>query len=88
MKDKKLVVLREKWFTSALDAPSPRSLDMVEVTENNFTENPFPLSLDAQKRLLELIYNRKTGIVTRQELIDILFNPEESPKGTIIRCFI
>jgi len=59
---------------------------MVEVKEAEFVETPFPLPLTAQKRLLELIYNRKSGIITRQELIDVLFNPQNARKGTIIRC--
>jgi len=59
---------------------------MFELTESNFISNPFPIPLDAQKRLLELIYNRKSGIITRQELVDVLFNPTDVPKGTIIRC--
>jgi len=62
------------------------SLEMVEVTKSNFVSNPFPIPLDAQKRLLELIYNRKSGIITRQELINVLFDPEGVPSGTIIRC--
>jgi len=62
------------------------SLEMVELTESNFVSNPFPIPLEAQKRLLELIYNRKSGIVTRQELIDVLFNPEAVRTGTIIKC--
>jgi len=49
---------------------------------------PFPLSLDAQKRLLELIYNRKSGIITRQELINVLYNQEAVKPGTIIRCLL
>jgi len=61
---------------------------MLELTENNYVSNPFPLSLDAQKRLLELIYNRKSGIITRQELINVLFNPENTEPGTIIRSII
>jgi hypothetical protein len=60
-------------------------LEMVEVTEGNYVDAPFPLTLDAQKRLLELIYNRKSGIITRQELVDVLFNPKGLNKGTIIR---
>jgi len=62
------------------------SMEMFELTESNFISNPFPISLDAQKRLLELIYNRKSGIITRQELINVLFNPEAIRKGTIIQC--
>jgi hypothetical protein len=59
-------------------------LEMFELTESQFIENPFPLPLDAQKRLLELIYSRKSGIITRQELIDVLFNPESTQKGALI----
>jgi len=62
-----------------------KSLEMHEIIENNYISNPFPLPIDAQKRLLELIYNRKSGIITRQELIDVLFNPEKSSKGTLFR---
>ena len=60
-------------------------LDMFEITEDSYIDNPFPLSLNAQKRLLELIYNRKSGIITRQELIDVLFNPKSVEKGSLIR---
>ena len=63
-----------------------KSLEMYELTENNYINNPFPLPIDAQRRLLELIYNRKSGIITRQELIDVIFNPETAPSGTIIKC--
>jgi len=63
-----------------------KDLEMTEVTEANFVHSPFPISLDAQKRLLELIYSRKSGIITRQELINVLFNPENTKPGTIIRC--
>ena len=65
-----------------------KAVEMYEVTKNNYIDNPFPLSLDAQKRLLELIYSRKSGIITRQELINVLFNPEDVPTGTIIRCLV
>tara|TARA_Y100000296_G_scaffold70813_1_gene85764 strand:+ start:672 stop:938 length:267 start_codon:yes stop_codon:yes gene_type:complete len=88
MKNRKVIVLKDKWNTGATETPEPRALEMVQVVEDEFAETPFPLSLDAQKRLLELIYNRKSGIITRQELIDVLFNPEDAPKGTIIRCLV
>lgn len=58
---------------------------MVEVVQGNYVDTPFPLPLEAQKRLLELIYNRKSGIITRQELVNVLFNPKGLNKGTIIR---
>jgi len=88
MKDDKTLVLKEKWITAATDAPIARSLEMVEIIEDNYMHKPFPISLDGQKRLLELIYQRKSGIITRQELIDVLFNPEDTTPGTIIRCLI
>lgn len=83
---KEVIVLKDKWITSATDVPEARSVEMTEVTPDVYMDAPFPLTIDAQKRLLELIYNRKSGIITRQELIDVLFNPEGSPRGTIIRC--
>ena len=82
----KVIVLTDKWTPGACDVPEARSLEMVEVADAQYVENPFTLSLGAQKRLLELIYSRKSGIITRQELIDVLFNPENIPAGTIIRC--
>jgi len=85
MKDTQTILLKEKWLTAATDAPSARSLEMEEVAENIYIHNPFPISLDGQKRLLQLIYNRKSGIITRQELIDVLFNPETIKTGTLFR---
>ena len=77
---KEVIVLKEKWNPAAHEAPDARALEMVrgEGRGEYMTKPPFPLSLDAQKRLLELIYNRKSGIITRQELIDVLFNPEDT----------
>jgi len=83
-----VIVLKEKWNPGAHEVPTARAMEMVEVTEAEFAESPFPLSTDAQKRLLELIYKRKSGIITRQELIDVLFNPAPASKGHIIRCLI
>jgi len=65
-----------------------QDLEMTEVAQANFVHSPFPIPLDAQKRLLELIYSRKSGIITREELIDVLFNPENVSTGTIIRCLV
>jgi hypothetical protein len=83
---KEVIVLKDKWNTAAHDVPTPRALEMVQVMEDEFREVPFPLSLDTQKRLLELIYKRKSGIITRQELIDVLYNTQDATTGTIIRC--
>ena len=80
---KEVIVLKE-----AHQVPSARALEMVEVAKDEYRELPFPLSLDAQKRLLELIYNRKSGIITRQELIDVLYNSQTARTGTILRCYL
>ena len=85
---KEVIVLKDKWNPGAHEVPTARSLEMVQVVEDEFMETPFPLSLDAQKRLLELIYNRKSGIITRQELINVLYNQEDIDPGKIIRCLI
>ena len=80
--------MKDKWNPGAHEVPEARTLEMTEVAPNTYMDAPFPLSLDAQKRLLELIYNRKSGIITRQELIDVLFNPEDTKPGTILRCVV
>ena len=78
--------MKDKWNPGAHEVPNARALEMTEVAPNTYMDAPFPLGLDAQKRLLELIYNRKSGIITRQELIDVLYNTQNARKGTIIRC--
>ncbi len=83
---KEVIILKDKWNTAAHEVPEPRSIEMTEVTPDTYMDTPFPLPVDAQKRLLELIYNRKSGIITRQELIDVLFNSESVASRTIIRC--
>ena len=83
---KEVIVLKDKWNTGAHDVPEARSIEMTEVIPDTYMDSPFPLTIDAQKRLLELIYNRKSGIITRQELIDVLYNSQDARKGTIIRC--
>ena len=55
----------------------PGTLTTLAIKEiDNYKELPFPLSVEAKKSLLELIYKRKSGIITRQELIDVLYNQE------------
>ena len=88
MKNKDVLVLNDKRYPSAQEVPHPRALEMVEVHDAEFRETPFPLSLDTQKRLLQLIYRRKSGIITRQELINVLYNQEDSEPGKIIRCVL
>ena len=65
-----------------------QDLEMTEVAAANFVHSPFPISLDAQKRLLELIYNRKSGIITRQELIDVLFSEEDKKAGLVVETTV
>ena len=82
---KEVIVLKDKWNTNATDVPEMRAIEMTEVSPDTYMNTPFPLSTETQKRLLELIYNRKSGIITRQELIDVIFNTENTPSGHIIR---
>ena len=82
---KEVIVLKDKWNTNATDVPEMRSVDLVEVSPDTYMNEPPPLDVDAQKRLLELIYNRKSGIITRQELIDVLFNQTNHSSDHIIR---
>ena len=77
--------MKDKWNPGAHDVPEARTLEMTEVSPNTYMDAPFPLDLDAQKRLLELIYNRKSGIITRQELIDVLYNTQDASPHHIIR---
>ena len=77
--------MKDKWNTNATDVPETRALEMTEVSPDTFMNTPFPLSAETQKRLLELIYNRKSGIITRQELINVIFSTENIPSGHIIR---
>ncbi len=88
MNNKEVLVLKDKWNPGAHEVPTARALEMVEVNDAEFRETPFPLSLETQKRLLELIYRRKSGIITRQELINVLYNQEDIEPGNIIRCVI
>lgn len=85
MSEKKDVIkLTQPWIDNAMDAPSfPLMMD-----PGGYAVSPFPLSLDAKKSLLELIYNRKSGIITRQELIDVLFNEKDKKTGLIIETVI
>ena len=77
--------MKDKWDTNATDVPEMRAIEMTEVSPDTYMNTPFPLSTETQKRLLELIYNRKSGIITRQELIDVIFSTENPPSGHIIR---
>ena len=77
--------MENKWINGEIDLVEPTTLEMVEVSMDTYIQDPLPLGMEAQKRLLELIYSRKSGIITRQELIDVLFNPESLPCGTYLR---
>ena len=53
------------------DPPEPLALIMVENKKNRCY--PFPLSQEQQFELLYLIRTRKSGIITREELQNIIF---------------
>ena len=59
-------------------------LDDLEFAQHQHKE----MFYKVKKRLLELIYNRKSGIITRQELINVLYNSEVIEPGKIIRCVV
>jgi len=81
---KEVIKLTQPWIDNAMDAPSlPIMLD-----ESGYMISPFPLSSDAKKSLLELIYNRKSGIITRQELMDVLFNEKDKKTGLIVETIV
>ena len=82
---KEVIVLKDKWNTNATDVPETRAIEMAEVSPDTYMNTPFPLTTETQKRLLELIYNRKSGIITRQELINVIFSTENPSSGHIIR---
>ena len=62
--------------------------DVIKLTQPWIDNAMDALSLDAKKSLLELIYNRKSGIITRQELIDVLFNEKDKKTGLIIETVV
>ena len=77
---KDITKLTQPWIENTMDASSlPIILD-----SSVRAGSPFPLSVEAKKNLLELIYKRKSGIITRQELIDVLYNQETTDTGLII----
>ena len=76
MSDRKVIILTEKWNPTAQEVPTGRSLTTDEEANATYLNYPFPLSLESQKRLLQLIHNRKSGIISRQEIKDVLFPSE------------
>ena len=81
---KDVIKLTQPWINNAMDAPS----FPIMLNPAGRAVSPFPLSSDAKKSLLELIYNRKSGIITRQELIDVLFNEEDKKTGLIVETTV
>jgi hypothetical protein len=82
-KKRKPTLLQDTWNTNAKDVPEPRELNKLKVEDGRYV--PFPLSLDTQKELLDLICRRSSGIISRQELVDVLFGEKNSKTGKIIR---
>ena len=73
MKDKKepILLVNKVQKATIYDAPEPQAL-MIKERESR-ERYPFPLSRDQQFELLYLVRNRKSGIITRQELQNIIF---------------
>ena len=69
---KKTVKLKNNMRISTFDPPTAITLEMHEVAKDTY-EHLLPLSLETQARLLQLIRTRKSGIITRTELENILF---------------
>ena len=73
MKEKKetILLVNKVRKTSIYDAPEPLALIVKERDlENRY---PFPLSRDQQFDLLYLLRTKKSGIITREELQNIIF---------------
>jgi hypothetical protein len=73
MKNKKepLLLVNKTKKTTIYDAPEPQALMIKE--RESYERYPFPLSRDQQFELLYLIRSRKSGIITREELQNIIF---------------
>ena len=73
MKQKKepILLVNKIKKTSIYDAPEPLALIVKEREEED--RYPFPLARDQQFELLYLIRTRKSGIITREELQNIIF---------------
>ena len=70
-KTKPILLVDRAEKTSIHDPPEPSALILSRREE--FKKYPFPLSRDQQFELLYLIRTRKSGIVTREELQNIIF---------------
>jgi hypothetical protein len=73
MKNKKepILLVNKVKKTSIYDAPEPLALIVREREEED--QYPFPLSRDQQFGLLYLLRTKKSGIITREELRNIIF---------------
>ena len=64
---------REEAEMAKRDEDKPLTYEMMEIN-SNFFDCPFPVSIESQKKLLDLIHTRKSGIITRSELREILYS--------------
>ena len=73
MKDKKepILLVNKVQKATIYDAPEPLALIVREREQED--RYPFPLSRDQQFELLYLMRTRKSGIITREELQNIIF---------------
>ena len=71
IKKEPILLVNKAERTTIYDVPEPLALIMAENKKN--THYPFPLSQEQQFELLYLIRTRKSGIITREELQNIIF---------------
>ena len=73
MKDKKepILLVNKVQKATIYDAPEPLALIVREREQED--RYPFPLSRDQQFDLLYLLRTKKSGIITRDELQNIIF---------------
>ena len=71
IKKEPILLVNKVERTTIYDAPEPLALIMAENKKNTYY--PFPLSQQQQFELFYLIKTRKSGIITREELQNIIF---------------
>ena len=68
---KPILLVHEIKKTSIYDPPEP--LALIAAESKKARKHPFPLSSQQQFELLYLLKTRKSGIITREELQNIIF---------------
>jgi hypothetical protein len=71
VKKEPILLVNKVKRTTIYDPPEPLGLIMAETKKAK--HYPFPLSLEQQFELLYLMRSRRSGIITREELQDLIF---------------